>query len=379
MRDARLSRLIIPTLASVPLVGLIILTSCVGDDPAASPVLPATDAAAQDSAAMDGPGVPQTTVYVDPVAGADTNDGRSLPKAVRSLKKALSLAVAGDVVELASGRYGAGNGDDYKVDAPDPNQGYTVPSGITIRNAQPGGATLEGVTASNALHIPVETKGTVKIVNLKLTGFQFAIAARGGTTELSGVQFEDSHRQLEVTGTATVTGASCTFTGGADVGLNADGNAIVKLKNASFKGLKGLGAGSLRALGVYGSSKVEIADSTIESNTGQLADIRGSAILVLFNSVVKNNLLGAIPDFSRLVLAANAGENNPTLKIDGGQIANNAGGAIFASSGGTIDLTNTDITNNGDVGIDLSGKAFLKGRNTKVRNHALANILRKEG
>jgi len=322
-----------------------------------------------------GPEAPKTTVFVDPVNGNDANDGRSLAKSLKSLKKALKVVVAGETIDLASGKYGAGNGDDFKNEDPKaaPTFGYVVPDKITIKTAQPGGAILEGAGDSNLLFIRDDSKGPIKIVNLAFTNAWTALFINGGVVELAGTSFEKVSQGIAATGgTLSVTCASCTFKGQMGMAIQAQNAAEVKLTNGTFKDLVSIVANNVATVvQASQSANVDFANTTIESSEACLGDVRDDAKLTLFQSSVKNNKKGQYCSY--FMLNGN-GTKSPLLKIIQGQIVNNAGGAIYINNGGIADLNGPEISDNGEYGIQVSGLGSVKARSTKVKNHTVANI-----
>src|SRR5262249_21746875 len=106
-------------------------------------------------------------VFVSPTAGKDGNPGtRHVP--VRTLKKALTIAKAGQTVSLADGTYDAANGETWPE---------KVPDGVTLDAVNPGRVVING--GPEAIGLEFIRSGRVQ--GLSFGGFRTAIAASTGS------------------------------------------------------------------------------------------------------------------------------------------------------------------------------------------------------
>jgi hypothetical protein len=139
------------------------------------------------------------TVYVDAINGSDGNTGAS-GNPVRSLKKALSIATAGDIITLAPGLYDKQHsGDTYPE---------TVPGGVTIvgtLQSTGAAASMLSASASPSLETGLIFAGSATVKDIQMNSFDTAIKATTGTVSLTNTDFVLNRISLDLRGSAQTT------------------------------------------------------------------------------------------------------------------------------------------------------------------------------
>ena len=137
-------------------------------------------------------------IYVS-TTGNDANNGASVVTPLRSFKRAMAIAVAGQTVRFVAGTYGSATGDDFA---------QPVPNGVNLeRNGSAGGVTFAASGASLVL------AGDAKLSHIALQGFTMPLGITGGTQTLTGVAFVNSAGAVIIAGDARVTMESVSFSG----------------------------------------------------------------------------------------------------------------------------------------------------------------------
>jgi hypothetical protein len=241
-----------------------------------------------------------TTWYVNGVSGSNNNTCTSPTTACKTIKHAISLAVSGDSIMVASATYNENLtiGLSLKVigfgaSAPIID-GRSLDTVITISNTN-AHVTLSKLTIRHGLSGSaggIYNVGTLLINNSTLTGN--TSMAQCFFPPCSGV----GGGILNVAGTVTITNSTLS---GNSAGGRPDGFGggiynhfgTVTISNSTLSGNSASGSGS-RGGGIYNAGALTINNGTLSGNSagtgGGIYTQFGSTVLQ--NSIVANNLLG---------------------------------------------------------------------------------------
>lgn len=319
--------------------------------------------------------------WLDPAAGADTNDGTSAPVAFRTLSHALSEMESGGTLWLLDGTIGAGSGEPS-------TGGYTtldIPDGVNVRAVNDGAVTIgEGLAGANPPSFQFLGSGSLRGVSFD--GVAIPIKASTGVVELEALTFANSgggcdsftRATLDLSGDVQVTLTAGSVTEYAGPGSNvrnfaylAD-SASLHVIGGSFTELAAGGCTPRNHFGLVGSAKLELTgvdiadagatdrggvvglvgpntelvmtDSSIDGGPASApaiyADGGGSPHITLVDSSITNNTVAG------LQLGSENGPLSPVMSLSNTTISNNRYGFLATGVYGpaTVDLTITDST-----------------------------------
>jgi hypothetical protein len=293
----------------------------------------------------DGPDSASSTVEVS-TTGDDAGDGIARP--VKTLKRAFALAVAdGRItrVSLASGTYGAANGETFP---------YAVPANLTITGS---GAKLVGAASDGLILESGELDG------IELSGFAVAVAVVG-TATLHNVRIESSSIGVRVARTAKLTATELDITGAA--GACATGIAVQDTATLSANDLTTRELGT--SIQMVDRSTVELTSPRISGdaacNKSSLA-VSGATLTITEGDIDAGTTgiefsratpatVATITD-TRIGFMAGAGLTGSTvaLTMTGGDLRGSDRGLV--ATGGSWTFTNVAIIQNDTRALEISG------------------------
>lgn len=344
-----------------------------------------TDADASDTADAGDAGSAHVDYYIDPSAGADTNDGKTAGAAFKTLCKAKDAATANQVIGLADGNYGdAQRPPGWNLSIPC-GPSFKVPVKIVALN--PAKAVVQ-------IPITLEQGGEIQGVVIddeKLDGggtSKGKLHVSGGTAVLRGVSFAD------VFSSPTAKAAPLVVDGTAKVTMFPDGVA-------NYTTVPVPDARGLTFAFVNGNGELTLEGGTIDDSTAENADtycnpaFEGSGKITLKNVTVKHKggivravtsgsfhaTGGSLTDQSK---ANNVG-CHPAIDLDGpgdvtledttvgGSALTGVGSAMTAQ--GNLTITRTTVSGFSTAGIDLKNLAastlVFSLRESKIQNNGV--------
>jgi hypothetical protein len=348
--------------------------------------------------------------YLDPSAGADSNDGTSAPLAFRTFSHALGEMQSGGTLWLLDGAIGGGSSEPVGT-------GYNsldIPDGVSVRAINDGAVTVgEGVGGMNPPSFTFLGSGSLRGVSFD--GVAVPIRASTGTVELEALTFKDagggcdsfSTAALVISGDAQVTlsagsvdeyagagsnvrnfayvsdTASLTILGGTFTEL-ASGvcsprshfllthSAKLELSDVSIVDASATARGGI--VGLLGPSTELVMtgssiDGSIGSAPGLYVDGGGSAKITLVDSIITNNTSAAIQlgyengpltpqlsltgstisnSWNGIISSVPYGPANPTITLVDSFVVDNAIAGMYLSYGGTLDVSGGELSGNGN-------------------------------
>ncbi len=320
---------------------------------------------------------PVMDFYVDPATGNDSNPG-SAAKPFRTLTHALQSALPGHTVHLAAGTYSESTGEVWPTQTGAPPTGEpNVPDGVNI--------TTDGNAA--LLSGPGGITSTVALVF-------------GGQASVSGVAIDGFLRGVSVGEGANAVLADVDVTGSAREGVLVHGDGQLTLSDSFVHENEGTGV-AVQGAGVAtieagsrirgNATGVIVSDSAFVTLTGIDLFANGSAtpggqdsgvwvrgegtLLFEDGSIRNNNYAGiymedaatvtvgqgaSIHENSIGIVAEDSAANVATLDIEGATIwQNDFEGVYWGMLGARFSVRDTEIIDNGDNGILISGDALV--------------------
>ncbi len=328
------------------------VVACVGDEPVAGNPAPFGGTDAGEAGAPPGTdggteaAGPATTIQVTP-DGNDNADGYLKP--VKTLKRALGIAKAGDTVKLAAGRYDASSGETFPA---------KVPDGVTVIGLAGGGSILGGTRAEPAI---VLGSGTVQ--DLEIDSFKVGIQVSGAAT-LKGLRIRKSVTAIAADGAAKITAQDIDVTGNltsCDVGVTLSGDADF--------GAEGLATRSLgTTLSADGNATATVGKSRWEGDPGC------SDPLLAFATKKRIALSETVLDGGRVGISfATPGTAPGTFDFSKASAVRNMSGNAIGGGNVTATLSDVELSGNGRMGIEASSGAWdLKG--VSIKQNAVSGI-----
>jgi hypothetical protein len=134
-------------------------------------------------------------LYVATVRGSDDNDGSELTP-FKTYRKAMSVAVSGQIMNFEAGVYSAESGDDFTL---------KIPPGVTVQGLPHRGAVTFRATGSESLVFAGD--GALRAVDLD--NFESSLTADRGTQMLEEVRMTRSAAAVLLLGDARMTCIKC--------------------------------------------------------------------------------------------------------------------------------------------------------------------------
>ena len=303
---------------------------------------------------------PVPSVYAEPVAGSDANDG-SQAKPFKTLKQALSVVKANGTIILMAGTYDGASGETWN---------YKVPDKVTIKANSSG--VIFATTTANTEGLTFLGDGALRFATMN--GFSQALTATKGAQTLVGVTIHGTvgnQRGLAWNGAAAATLTDCVF--------NTTGVAMWLTATASVN--------------MTGGSLADPSDNVIAQNQSQLSlktvDVSGG-IMDLNQSSYASLDHVTMHDVGSYAIYVRSG--TPFLSINGGSFVNsshqanvvdneggsvvidgasfNNDGTVVGGTGGNVVIRNTSITGAPSYGLYIGSGMSFKMRNTYVAGNA---------
>lgn len=326
--------------------------ACVGDEPVAANPAPFGGADAGDAgtppASDGGPEAsgPATTIQVTP-EGNDNADGYQKP--VKTLKRALGIAKAGDTVKLAAGRYDASTGETFPA---------KVPDGVTVMGLAGGGSILGGTRAEPAI---VLGSGTVQ--DLEIDSFKVGVQV-SGTSTLKGLRIRKSVTAIAADGAAKITAQDLDLTGNltsCDAGVALSGDA-----DFAVVGL------ATRSLGTTLSAEAN-ATATVSKSRWE-GDPGCNDPVLAFATKKRVALSETVLDGGRVGIAfATPGTAPGVFDVSKASAVRNMSGNAIVGGNVTATLNDVDLSGNGRMAIEANSGAWdLKA--VTIKQNAVAGI-----
>lgn len=328
------------------------MIACVGDEPVAGNPAPfgGTDAGEAGTppgadAGAEAAG-PATTVQVTP-EGNDNADGYLKP--VKTLKRALGIAKAGDTVKLAAGRYDASTGETFPA---------KVPDGVTVAGLAGGGSILGGTRAEPAI---VLGSGTVQ--DLEIDSFKVGIQV-SGTSSLKGLRIRKSVTAIAADGAAKITAQDLDITGNltsCDAGVALAGDADFTVVSLATRSLGTTLSAEANASATVGKSRWE-------------GDPGCSDPVLAFATKKRVSLSETVLDGGRVGIAfATPGTGPGFFDLTKASAVRNMSGNAIVGSNVTATLNDVDLSGNGRMAIEANSGAWDL-RAVTIKQNAVAGI-----
>lgn len=266
------------------------------------------------------PSSQRSVLHVNPQAGLDQNTGHTPSAALKTLTRALELAVEGTTIQLSPGQYTAESGEVFPL---------RLKPGVTLRG-EPGnrgqGIVIRG---GGSIVSPIFARQNVALVaanNAEIVG----VTITNPNIRGSGIWVESTAPKIH----------HSTFTGNHREGIFVTGEGLPRIEDSLFQKNGGNG------ISVTKSSRGEIRRNTFQQTGFGLA-IGGSSAPLVFDNQILENVDGiVITDMARPVLRGNRIERNRrdgVVAISRAQpdlgTAESPGKNVFAGNG-NLDLYN---------------------------------------
>ena len=329
-----------------------------------------------------------TNTSVERVAGGLTLGLGSTPGVV-NINNNSALAVEGSQTLGGTGTivFGStGSGNRLNIESPSGTGTLTVGPNVTIRgtNGTIGGQNFEGgpnAILNNGIIAADVSGGTITIVNAPVSNAGLLTAANGGTLNLQSAVTNTGAGQLSATngGVLLLNGASVTggtiATSGGGV-FQATGSSSNFVNGVTLNGTIDM-ASSTSVLRVAGGGLTLAGSSTININNNSALAVEGSQTLGGTGTIV----FGSTGSGNRLNIESPSGTGTLTVgpnvtirgtngtiggqNFEGGPNAILNNGTISADvSGGTINIVNAPVTNNGTLQAQNGGTLVLSSNVT---------------
>ncbi|MGA9118671.1 MAG: right-handed parallel beta-helix repeat-containing protein [Bacteroidota bacterium] len=335
-----------------------------------------------------------TRIFVNPASGSDGNTGTDTAP-LKTIRKALALAQAGQRVDLQAGTYDAASGQTY----PD-----TIPDGVVIEAVSAGLAVLVGTN-----NVAFTGSGNDTTLYLSVRGFRTIVQAASGFHVVNAMTVADVGTLFDLSGNAQALASGCSLTKSGvaqltDIAhLTVNSSTVsgqpqsdfVTLQKASSLVMNGTtmsdanttaiditdvstvtltactiskvslqGAGGSASINMSGSSHLTIRSTTVSGAYGPVVLMRdpGTAVIARSSNFEGNDTGSGYPEFWQ----AGGSLDVDTCYISGsGSGANSFG---FALQGGSLTLRNSIVRYMYGEGISVSSGTSLYMRNTTISN-----------
>lgn len=339
-----------------------------------------------------------TRIYVNPASGSDSNTGTdSAP--LKTIQKALSLATAGQHVDLQAGTYDAASGQVY----PD-----TIPSGVVVEAVTAGLAVLIGggqvafigtgndtlrylsfqgfqsimqassgvhvaywLTVSNARYLYWLSSNAQAI----LTGCTVTKSGVASVTDIaqvwvnssiiSGQPPEEEYFILQKAGTVIMNGT--TMSDAAATGIDMRDVSVASLTGCTLSNLGLHGAGGSAAVDMSNSSQLTLRSTTVSGTYGPVVLLRdpGTSVVARASYFYGNGSASGYSAFWQY---------GGSLDVDSSYISS-AQRSGFLLIGGSVSLKNSTLQSMVYCGIEASSGTNVYIRNTAISSCAIGVYL----
>lgn len=334
-------------------------------------------------------------IRVNPVTGADTNDG-SVGAPVKTLARALALAEAGTTIYLAGGTYSEASGESFR-EASDDEAGYLVPAGVEL-TADPNEKSTPVVIRNYAADgVGLRFQGDANVSSIQIEGFERGIVAATGKLLLADVTtLAIGTAAVTLEGTAEMSCTDCHISVAQGVAFTLDDHAKLRVDGASsinsmspdtasnlvaihlLQGSQaeavinlagGVASGTHAVLG--GKLTVQDVDVRLRSDTPEQILVGAEGQLAMFGGRVSGGYFVDGSDFAAALWSSG------TLSINGTTFEENQAGSLWIH-GGSAEIHNATFRNIGDpdtvfagyglnaIVVDDGAKLLMRG--TRIRN-----------
>ncbi len=330
-----------------------------------------------------------TRIFVNPASGSDGNTGTDTAP-LKTIRKALALAQAGQRVDLQAGTYDAASGQTY----PD-----TIPNGVAIEAVSAGLAVLVGTN-----NVAFSASGNDTTFYLSVRGFRTIMQAASGFHVANAMTAADVGTLFDLSGNAQalMSGCSLTKSGVAQLTdiarLTVNSSTVagqsqmdfVTLQKASSLVMNGttMSDASVMAIDITDASIATLTGCTISKMGGTASiDMSGSSHLTIRSTTVSgaygSGVLMREPGTKVIARSCNfegngtgSGypefwQNSGNLDIDTCYISGSGSGAGSVGillRGGSLSLRNSIVRYMDREGISVSTGTSLYMRSTTISN-----------
>ena len=258
----------------------------------------------------------------------------------RSLTHALSIAQAGDTVQLLDGTYNVAGGEVWP---------QMIPADVTVRGESRAGTILDGELAG-ANGVALNLNAT--LTDLSLTGFMTATGGSqpgavihnvrgflntnyglviGGAADyqVSDSRFDQNQTGVRVWVNAGLTMSGSSIDNNAGAGIDVANNAHLSDSGSSF-------ADNLVGLYVRQNASAELIGSQVTGSAWYGLWSRDSAAVTITDSAFEQNLYGVLT------------HNSSELTMVGGSASHNIRDGFFFAHTSSVDLDGVEIHDNDD-------------------------------
>jgi hypothetical protein len=215
------------------------------------------------------PALTAKTIFVSSSSGSDAADG-SASHPLKTLGKAMKIAVSGDTVQLLSGTYGSsGSGDVYPIQVP---SGVTLQGTLASNGAKQSFLSTSGGTADD---LALVLTGDATVKDMEIDVFDVAISADRGIHTLSNINFILNPVSLKLSGAAQTTLINSEVFHGVGAGataIQASGAAQFTMDGGQIEASSVTCTQESRGIVASGSARVNL------QNHAALKNIPGSAL-----------------------------------------------------------------------------------------------------
>jgi len=343
--------------------------------------------------------------FVNPVTGSDASSGSSTAP-FKTLAKALAVAISGDTVKLAAGKYSkATNGEKFSNAT---QRVAPIRSGVriegTLNSSGLNATTLEGALGSSGpgTEIALDFMGSAVVTNVSLSQFDLGARANAGQQTLTHLALGSTGTgiRVEFSAQTTLQNSTVSVAGNAAIGVRVSDQARFTMDGgqlAGFASTCGSDSTSARGIVTTGAAQVTLKNkATLKDVPGVALELNGTANATLFNAVIsKTNPIGCAPkprvrmlDSSSLhlrqstVVSASGGVGaigihaltKGTLRIDTASVTGFTGAGVRAAPmrfrlvmnkgsilGNKVGIHAQDVTS-GDASITISGSTLASNQ-----------------
>ena len=284
----------------------------------------------------------QTTIYVNPQQGNDSQEDNSPDTPFKTITKALEVAESGTIIKLASGTYSEATGETFPL--------------IIKKNV-----TIKGSPGSKGHKIIIEGNGY--FISPTGAGQNVAIAAIKDAGGITGVTVINPHNRghglwIESAKPAVI---GNTFTRNGNTGVSVNGNSYPLIEDNYFYNNGGNG------LLIYQTSQPEIKNNIFEKTGFGVSAVQNTKLLLTDNSF-KGNRIGIIFE----------GESQGILRNN--TIENSLESGLIAIAKSRVDLGSNDrpgnntFSRNSKFDIQNATSSEIVAVGTKIDGETAGNI-----
>lgn len=304
----------------------------------------------------------ERNLWVDPLAGLDTNPGTQL-EPFKTIAHAASVAQPGETILLASGAYDDTNqGNGFGQGCPQ----VTFTASVSIRAVTTGTVRIIGSTGCGFLF-----RGSGDVDGLHFESWETALNFTSGQNLVSETTFEDCSTGVFANDTSRVRLEAPTIATPYFGGFRASAfgvaiavveeSAALTVVGGTFEGLPTFGTGMFLA---RNDGRLVIEGATIQNNGRRAMRIDDNARVVLRNTVINNSSAAGLGvEQSSISMGGSGGATirGCSLELENTQLLNSAGNGIAAiyysnqPSHVSISLTDSRIQDSNGTGILIDG------------------------